>query len=274
MGSSSNNIKRQSAEAVNLHLSLSELNNFSTTCKVTNRIDIDKYFEDLKKTYEKPRSPRRVLRKSVSSSKIEVSTPNSSSRKKRSTQKRRSIGGELPDMDNNDSGISSPRQTAGYFNYDISKGHIVEVDKDENDEHCLISRQKSFDLSSSKFKRSQSYQDDGVNNGSDEEDKMDLTASYSEGDFRDFVNNNNMMHSKSCSFLSNLHERHKEHAMLHGKIDSVSEQNRRTRRRYFRRDKKTSSDKNRRHSNEDIEQKQIGVINNLEKMVQQLDLEA
>ena len=241
MGSS--NFTNRSAAAKE-NSPLSALRNLSTTCEVTNRIDIDKYFEVLKNEctkLDKVRYSPRPFKRSESASMIETGF-SSSGRRKKNLRKRISCDeSKLFLKSMSDKCKSTERKSS--FNYDVS-GQIVDKHGEDKQypDHCAISRQKSYDLSSSKLKGTQSCC--GENSG----ENSDLTVSYSEGDFKDFVNNNRMLQSKSCECISGLDERHREHAMIHGKIYSVSEQNRRLRKKYFAKKERKNSREQREQS--------------------------
>lgn len=229
---------------------------FNATCEVTNKIDIDKYFELMKEEYKDTKKgsrppARKMLARSVSSGNIEPSPvidngKNNyimaiSPRRKKNMKKRISC-------DEKSLGIyaakNNIKHSETYFNYDLS-GHIVEqAPAGTHIEDHHLSKQKSWDLSSSKVKNPEG--------SSDEDDKDELSLSYSSGDFRDVINNNEgMKPSKSCEVVSNLGERHKHHAMMQGKISSVSEQNRRLRRRYYNKKERKVSDEKMKTSSED-----------------------
>ena len=199
---------------------LSVIHKVTATCTVTNRIDIDKYFEVLKQECaktEKPKNGKRTVRRSASSGKIDVGNIN----------KRKASRNKYEENDKDITGKNYPRtlsrKSSTGLNYDLS-GQVIDQNNNNND-HCLMSRQQSLDLNLSKVKTKNCC----------DNTKMDLTSSYSAGDFKDFVNNSRLVHSKSCECVSDLHLKHHEHAVVHGKIYSVSEQNRRHRRKYYQR---------------------------------------
>uniref|UniRef100_A0A7M5TTD3 Uncharacterized protein n=1 Tax=Clytia hemisphaerica TaxID=252671 RepID=A0A7M5TTD3_9CNID len=231
--------------------------NFKATCDVTNKINIDKYFELMKEeysnpnspTFKPPRSPRRTLGRSASSSNIEPVVLNNNSlplspRRKKNAKKRISCDEKsLAAMYTTRNTV--PRKTESYFNYDLS-GQIIPGEA--HTENHTISRQKSWDLSKSKERKANNLSDD-------DEELSELSLSYSGGDFRKLAhkkdeNNNNaavkksfVKSSKSCESISSLGERHKEFAMMHGKIGSVSEENRRRRRKQYRKSRKGSDER-------------------------------
>jgi len=231
---------------------LSVMRGISATCNVTNRIDIDKYFEALKlevtKTEKTDKSSKRVMRRSASSSKIEgLKSPSNNNTKRKVTRK---LSSQLESSNNNE---YLKRSTRKSFNYDLS-GQIINKKDINEDNHCLMSRQKSWDLSSSKIKV-KDYQQDYNNNNDVENnncENKDLASSYSAGDFcNSKMEHPYLAHSKSLE--NNLHLRHHEHAIAHGKIYSVSEQNRRHRRRYYR--KKKNSDEKEENLHESLDRK-------------------
>lgn len=226
---------------------------FKATCDVTNKINIDKYFELMKEEFSNPnsptvvklptKSPRKVLSRSASSSTIEPvlqSNNNSiplSPRRKKNAKKRISYDEQSLAML---AARNSLPASDCYFNYDLS-GQIIKSDN-ASDHHYNLSKQKSWDLSKSKERQPSDDED---------EDLSDLSLSYSPGDFRklkDENNNNNYNHqviksSKSCETISSLGERHKEYAMMQGKIGSVSEENRKRRRKLYRKSRRGSEER-------------------------------
>jgi len=227
---------------------------FRATCDVTNKINIDKYFELMKEEFtetsptSKPlRSPRKTLGRSASSSTIEPVTFSNnpiplSPRRKKNAKKRISC-------DENSLKMYAARNimhkhTENFFNYDLT-GQMMKSEEEQHKQNHVLSKQKSWDLSNSKRRTEDSTSDD------DEEVFVDdLSLSYSVGDFRKYnadKNNNNTIPvvkaSKSCESISSLGERHKEYAMMQGKIGSVSEENRRRRRKLYRRGKKGSDER-------------------------------
>lgn len=221
-----------------LYTNLSKLD---VTCEKTNKIDIDRYFQLMKDELIKHETPDdRYICRSMSSGKIERERKkkNSSSSRPKSTRKHsmdaaKSLVGAEKDK--------SQQRTRGYFSYDLS-GQVVEVGEHKDDRG--LSKQKSWDLSSSKAKGASRYHAFGH----DEH----LHRSHSDGDFSDTLNNNSETtrafelehHSRSMEEDLNrkhiesrhLESRHLESA--HGKIYSVSEQNRRQRRKHFRKESK------------------------------------
>ena len=245
---------------------------FKATCDVTNKINIDKYFELMKEEFSNPnsptmvkpptRSPRKVLSRSASSSTIEpIPQSNNDSiplspRRKKNAKKRISCDEKSLSMLAARNSLPA-RKGDCYFNYDLS-GQIIKSDN-RSDHHYNLAKQKSWDLS-----RSKERDEDDDNNISD------LSLSYTSGDFRKLKdeNNNNQNQvikpSKSCETISSLGERHKEYAMMQGKIGSVSEENRKRRRKLYRKSRRGSED--RPHS---MGEDSIGRINHLlmEKLV-------
>lgn len=219
---------------------------FKATCDVTNKINIDKYFELMKEEYSNPnsptttaikppRSPRKVLSRSASSSTIEPLQHNInnnpfplSPRRKKNAKKR--ISCDENSLAKLAAKNNIPRKADCYFNYEnpIENHHL--------------SKQKSLDLSRSKERRP-------VSDDDEDNDVCDLSLSYSPGDFRKLKdeNNNNsqkiLKSSKSCEAISSLGERHKEYAMMQGKIGSVSEENRKRRRKLYRKSRKGSDER-------------------------------
>lgn len=250
---------------------------FKATCDVTNKINIDKYFELMKEEYSNPnsptmvkpptstRSPRKVLSRSASSSTIEPVTQSNndsvplSPRRKKNAKKRISCDEKSLSMLAARNSLPA-RKSDCYFNYDLS-GQIIKSDN-QSDHHYNLSKQKSWDLSKSKERQASDDDDDN--------DISDLSLSYSPGDFRKLKDENNNYHqkvikpSKSCETISSLGERHKEYAMMQGKIGSVSEENRKRRRKLYRKSRRGSDE--RPHS---MGEDSIGRINHLlmEKLV-------
>lgn len=230
---------------------------FNATCEVTNKINIDKFFELMKEEYhdDKPKkqsqkSPlHKSLSRSVSSGSIEpLKNPSSvlnandivplSPRRKKNMKKRISC-------DDKSLAIYAARNNIkhsdAYFNYDLS-GHIIDSCEDKDGENHHLSRQKSWDLSISKVKNPDSSDED--DDCFVDDNNSDFSASYSAGDFKDLLNNNQVVKvSKSCNSVSDLGERHMHHAMVHGRIGSVSQQNRRHRRRLYKKKRKSSDEK-------------------------------
>ena len=222
---------------------------FKATCEVTNKINIDKYFELMKEEYsvpnsptmvKPPRSPRKVLSRSASSSNIEPVMSNNnnsimlSPRRKKNAKKRISCDEKsltLLAAQN----INIPRKTDSYFNYDLS-GQIIK--SDHPTENHYLSKQKSWDLSKSKERQVSDDEDNDVS---------DLSLSYSPGDFRKLKDDNNnnrvLKSSKSFDTISSLGKRHKEYAMMQGKIGSVSEENRKRRRKLYRKSRRGSEER-------------------------------
>ena len=225
-----------------LYTNLSKLD---VTCEKTNKIDIDRYFQLMKDELIKHESPtdlelghgRGFVSRSMSGpGKIERSErkkKNSSSSRPKSTRKhsmdahKALVGAEKE--------YSAERSTRGQFSWDLS-GQIVEVGEHKDDRG--LSKQKSWDLSSSKAKGVSRYHAFGH----DEH----LHRSHSDGDFSDTLNNNNSLaavadheHSKSSESFQSLNRRHMESA--HGHACSVSEQNRRLRRKHYKKSRKSST---------------------------------
>ena len=238
MGSSNLNTKPSSTKqkAPCLYTNLSK---FDVTCEKTNKIDIDKYFQLMKDEVIKMENPanlqsnEKYFKRSMSSGKIERKKKSSSQRPKDS-RKRSSC--DVSNILGNEKDKSKER-SYGYFSYDLS-GQVVQVGE-HKDDRCL-SKQKSWDLSISKVKGPSRFYEDYDD---DDDDDDDFVRSYSAGDFKDSLNNNTRHHSRSMESFDDLNARHRESAMTHGKIYSVSEQNRRLRKKYFRKEKANSIEK-------------------------------
>lgn len=230
MGSSNLNTKPASAKpnAPCLYTNLSKLD---VTCEKTNKIDIDKYFQLMKHEVIKMETPQneKYFKRSMSSGKIERSKKKNSQRakdpRKRSSCDASSLVGAEKDK--------SKERSYGHFSYDLS-GQVIELGE-HKDDRCL-SKQKSWDLSISKVKGPSRFCNDN-------DEPEELVRSYSAGDFKDTLNNNTRAHSRSMESFDDLNTRHRESAMVHGKIYSVSEQNRRLRRKYFKKEKANSMEK-------------------------------
>lgn len=233
--------------------------NFRATCDVTNKINIDKYFELMKEEFtttctissspKLPRSNRTTIGRSISSSKIESYLSNKNSEAAPLSPRRKKNAKKRISCDENSLAMyaahnSMPKHSESYFNYDLS-GQMVKGEC-HNSENHNISRQKSWDLSKSK-RKNWSRDKSNVNDCDDVDKHLELSSSFSVSDFRDLIkdsnNNDNVKSSKSCEAISSLGERHKEYAMMQGKIGSVSEENRRHRRKLYRKERKTSDEK-------------------------------
>lgn len=231
MGSSNLNLNTDSTatnqKAPCLYTNLAKLD---VTCEKTNKIDIDKYFQLMKDEVIKMETPEneKYFKRSMSSGKIERKKKSSSQRPK-DPRKRSSCDVSMFRIEKD----KSKERNYGYFSYDLS-GQVVQVGE-HKDDRCL-SKQKSWDLSISKVKGPSRFYDEY-------EEHEELVRSHSAGDFKDALNNNTRLHSRSMESFDDLHSRHRESAMTHGKIYSVSEQNRRLRRKYFRKEKANSIDK-------------------------------
>jgi len=238
MGSSNLKTKTTSTKTKGpcLYTNLTKLD---VTCEKTNKIDIDRYFQLMKDEVIKMENPdiysnENYLRRSMSSGKIErKKKAKKDQRPKRSSCDVSALHAATREKD------KSKERSHGCFSYDLS-GQVVEVGE-HKDADCdrRLSKQKSWDLSYSKVKGPSPFFDEEIYDNSQD----DLVRSYSAGDFKDTMNNNLKHHSRSMESFDNLHARHRENAMVHGKIYSVSEQNRRLRRKYFRKEKANSMEK-------------------------------
>lgn len=230
MGSSNLNNKPTSTKQ-NTPCLYTNLSKLDVTCEKTNKIDIDRYFQLMKDEVIKMENPEneKYFKRSMSSGRIERKKKSSSQRakdpRKRSSCDVSTLVGVEKDK--------SRERSYGYFSYDLS-GQVVQVGE-HKDDRCL-SKQKSWDLSISKVKGPSRFY-------AEQEEHDEMIRSYSAGDFKDTLNNNTKLHSRSMESFDDLNARHRESAMVHGKIYSVSEQNRRLRRKYFRKEKANSTEK-------------------------------
>jgi len=218
----------------------SPLSALRSLCPDSYSIDVDHYFEILKlqcASYDKPKISQYQR---ASSSDDELLSEMCRRRKKRSSsnppslRRRTSTSALLYPLDNQS--FTTHHQT---YDHQVDKetGELVVFDK-KSQEDFLLERQKSWDLHLSKKKGSCEICTERVS-------KADCSLAQAFGvsnacTITSIQNNNLISLACKCSkelLLDELYTRHLESAIVHGKINSVSQQNRRKRRKYFDKEK-------------------------------------
>ena len=176
--------------------------------------DVDKYFDMLKAKFSDSMPGSRTLTRSSSDKTFE--------RRSRSSRPL-SASGSISHFVRRHHGLHSDEVSPRYYRYSMTEA-----------EDFMHSRQRSLDLherrsAETSHAHGKNLSEDGKHVGSR---TFSLSNSYSSGDLRDFLDLNN---NTSKDDLTSMHM---ERALNQGKLFSVTEQNRKRRRKYFEKERK------------------------------------